>query len=138
MSVLGIIDFIIFIANILGVIGYFTELYVFTYIAVLLIIVIDIAYIILPFYRKPFIFTYLIGPAIGYIIFGSFEGGCLGIILLDLITFLARKLFYIIIELTRRGAKKNKVGSKYVCSKCGFEIKENVDVCPNCGGIFNK
>ena len=58
MSILGIIDFIIFIANILGVIGYFTELYVFTYIAVLLILVIDIAYIILPFYRKPFIFTY--------------------------------------------------------------------------------
>ena len=138
MEALFIIDIVIFITNLVGIIGYFTGFYVLTYIAVLLILIIDIAYQFLPFYRKPFIFTYLIGPAIGYIIFPTFEGGCLGIIALDLATYLARKLFNFILTLVRSGAKINVVDSKMICSKCGFELKEKESDCPNCGSSFNE
>ena len=130
------ISLIFTIISIIGIIGYLVNLPILTYIAAGIIVGVDIFLLFLPFYRKPSLVAFIIGPSVGYLINHSILGVALGICIADvayeLIWLLISKVFNLLLS----GAKKNHVGDKYTCSKCGFELKASDRSCPNCSASF--
>lgn len=129
-------DFIMLIISVCGLLGYIFNIPVMTYICACIVIGVDILLLFLPFFRKPNFVSFILGPILGYLIQHSILGVAAGICLVDIIYTGLWCLFRLLLKLIRKGAKKNKVNDKYVCSKCGFEVKENETVCPNCGSSF--
>ena len=134
--VIYMINMIFTIISIIGVIGYLVNLPVLTYIAAGIILTIDICLLFLPFYRKPSIIAFIIGPIVGFLINRSLLGVALGICIADIAYELLWLIIHKLFRLVLSGAKKNKVGDKYTCSKCGFEVEENTFECPNCSATF--
>ena len=130
------LDLIMLIISICGLLGYIFSVPVLTYVCAGIILGIDVLLLFLPFFRKPSFVAFILGPILGYIIQHSVLGIATGICIADIAYTGLWCLFRLLLKAIRSGAKKNKVNDKYICSKCGFEVKEKETVCPNCGSSF--
>jgi len=134
------VELILTIISIIGLIGYNVNIPALTYIAAIISLLVDIILLMLPFYRKSNIAVFIIAPALGYMINHSLLGVAYGICIVDVIVFIIWRLVSLILYLFRKGAhKRKKQGSdELFCTKCGFTIKHNESVCPNCGSPFEE
>ncbi len=134
------VNLVLLIVSLIGILGYLFEAPVLVYICAIISLSIDIFLYFLPFMRKPNIVAFIIAPLVGYLIDHSILGIALGICIFDVITFFFWEMIDLILYLFRKGAKKKKKqgSDELFCSKCGFTIKHNESVCPNCGAPFEE
>ena len=130
------LDLIMLIISICGLLGFIFNVPVLTYVCASIVLGMDILLLFLPFFRKPSFVAFILGPILGYVIQNSILGIAAGICIADIVYTGLWCIFRLLLKLLRAGAKKNKVGNKLICSKCGFEVKEKDDTCPNCGSQF--
>ena len=134
------VELVLTIISVIGIIGYNVNVPALTYIAAIISLLVDIILLMLPFYRKSNLIVFIIAPFVGYMINHSLLGIAYGICIFDIVAFIIWRLVGLILRLFRRGAhKRKKQGSDEIfCSKCGFTIKHNESVCPNCGAPFEE